>query len=327
MKKSKTQKGITLIALIITIIVLLILAVVAIGAVQNDGIIQYAKNARNEYELAQTNEQAILGNYLTKLDENAGSSTSTGWTQSGRTVTNGTKTLNLGDTVSYDETKGGTVEVPVDTNWKVLGAENGKILLMSTIEVGEVELDGPEDYYNDVGIGKINAACEGYNKGIGADEVTKSRSIKIEDIDRIAGVDRTTYGKGQISEYGNEVTYTLGTDGDTVTVEVKGKPDLKETFSLAEVEDGMLYSDGPFYKPDGSELQPGETYEAEKNTFFYPDYHLEQESKYSPNGINKSLYELLFCDGNNLWYTSYYVASSYANANGKCCSFRCVQRF
>ena len=44
MKRTKTQKGITLVALIITIIVLLILAVVAIGAVQNDGIIEYAKN-------------------------------------------------------------------------------------------------------------------------------------------------------------------------------------------------------------------------------------------------------------------------------------------
>ena len=60
MIKSKSQKGITLIALIITIIVLLILAVVAIGAVQNDGIIKHAKNAREEYGQAQINENTTL---------------------------------------------------------------------------------------------------------------------------------------------------------------------------------------------------------------------------------------------------------------------------
>ena len=67
---TKHQKGITLIALIITIIVLLILAVVAIGAVQNDGIINYAKSARDEYGKAQTNEQITLGKYLDKIEEN-----------------------------------------------------------------------------------------------------------------------------------------------------------------------------------------------------------------------------------------------------------------
>ena len=45
-KKSREQKGITLIALIITIVVLLILAVVAIEAVQDGGIIQYAQKAK-----------------------------------------------------------------------------------------------------------------------------------------------------------------------------------------------------------------------------------------------------------------------------------------
>ena len=70
MQKNKREQGITLIALIITIIVLLILAVVAIGAVQNDGIINYAKNARYEYGKAQTNENATLGVYLKEIEEN-----------------------------------------------------------------------------------------------------------------------------------------------------------------------------------------------------------------------------------------------------------------
>ena len=56
------QKGITLVALIITIIVLLILAVVAIAAVNGDGIINHAKNAKVEYTNAQTNEADVLTN-------------------------------------------------------------------------------------------------------------------------------------------------------------------------------------------------------------------------------------------------------------------------
>jgi len=72
LKKSKTQKGITLIALIITIVVLLILAVVAISAIQNDGILSYAQNAAKDYNQAAKNEQDMLQGYLNFL-ENGGS--------------------------------------------------------------------------------------------------------------------------------------------------------------------------------------------------------------------------------------------------------------
>lgn len=65
---TKNTKGITLIALIITIIVLLILAVVAINAIQDGGTINYAKNARDEYEKAQVEESKTLKDYLDKID-------------------------------------------------------------------------------------------------------------------------------------------------------------------------------------------------------------------------------------------------------------------
>ena len=60
MKKTKAQNGITLVALIITIIVLLILVVVAISAVQDSGIITYAKNSKETYTVAQEKEQIQL---------------------------------------------------------------------------------------------------------------------------------------------------------------------------------------------------------------------------------------------------------------------------
>ena len=63
------QKGITLVALIITIIVLLILAVVAISAVSNDGIMEHAKNARDDYSAAADEENSVLADYKNKLDK------------------------------------------------------------------------------------------------------------------------------------------------------------------------------------------------------------------------------------------------------------------
>ena len=60
MKKTKAQKGITLIALIITIVILLILALVTIGAVKDSKIIDHAQNASSEYTVEQEKEQIGL---------------------------------------------------------------------------------------------------------------------------------------------------------------------------------------------------------------------------------------------------------------------------
>ena len=67
MTKTKEQKAITLIALIITIVVLLILAIVTIRAVQGDGIITHANDAKAEHVIAQEKEKITLatnGAYL-----------------------------------------------------------------------------------------------------------------------------------------------------------------------------------------------------------------------------------------------------------------------
>ena len=70
LKKGRMEKGITLIALIITIIVLLILAIVTIGAIKNDGLIQYAQNARKDYTDAANKEQEALNTLFGKIGEN-----------------------------------------------------------------------------------------------------------------------------------------------------------------------------------------------------------------------------------------------------------------
>ena len=59
--KNKQEKGITLIALVVTIVVLLILAGVSISLVlNNNGVIGKAKDARNQYGEAQTNDEKSL---------------------------------------------------------------------------------------------------------------------------------------------------------------------------------------------------------------------------------------------------------------------------
>lgn len=53
MRKTKMEKGITLIALVVTIMVLLILAVIAVNSITNDKVVDKTKNATSEYNIAQ----------------------------------------------------------------------------------------------------------------------------------------------------------------------------------------------------------------------------------------------------------------------------------
>ena len=62
-EKIKNTKGITLVALIITIIVLLILAVVGITSINNNKILEYAKNGRDSYNQKATNEKDKIDEY------------------------------------------------------------------------------------------------------------------------------------------------------------------------------------------------------------------------------------------------------------------------
>ena len=60
MRKTRMQKGITLIALIITIIILLILAVVTIGSIKNSEIVTYAQESAKVYKEAAQKEEILL---------------------------------------------------------------------------------------------------------------------------------------------------------------------------------------------------------------------------------------------------------------------------
>lgn len=71
--------------------------------------------------------------------------------------------------------------------------------------------ESQNDWLN--GAAELDGICEPYGYGEGA--IGKARSITVEDVNAITGYNPETaaYDKGQVSEYGNEVTYTW--DGDS----------------------------------------------------------------------------------------------------------------
>ena len=292
--KIKNDNGVTLIALVITIAVLLILAGVTIAEVFSDEGLwdksnQFAESANATIE--ENSEQ--VNNMINELDEIMNP-----WVQNKTVVTkkmkSGTKTYNVGDDYTYDCGVSGYTG-----KWKVLGAEKGKLLIMSTIDVGTLILSGKEGY--NTGISKLNAMCATYGKN--------SRSITVEDINRVTGYDPTNqgdgtvFGAGQFYEYGNKVTYTAR--GSSAT-------------------NGKTYTGSISYEhPDGRKIGTDNvtSITVESTAYYYYPYSLTTSS--STTGECKGIatdspaYEMLFgkasdtSDGSG---NAYWLASSYVYA-------------
>ena len=114
-----------------------------------------------------------------------GSTEQVEWIQDKTVVTN-TKTgqtLEVGDTVFYDS--GVSAYEGTGDNqgkWGILGVEDGKLLIMSKENVGNVTLAGKERYLNASTL--LNNACTSFKNSEYADSV---RSVKAEDINRVMG--------------------------------------------------------------------------------------------------------------------------------------------
>ena len=305
--KIKNDNGVTLIALVITIAVLLILAGVTIAEVFSDEGLWNKSNEFAESANATIEENSEqVNNMINELDEIMNP-----WVQNKTVVTkklkSGTKTLNVGDDYAYDCGVSGYTG-----GWKVLGAENGKLLIMSTIDVGTLGLQGisgdgttnyPAGYTN--GIAKLNEICAPYGRN--------ARSITVEDINRVTGYDPTNqgdgtvYGAGEFEEFGNKVTYT-------------------ETGSSAT--NGQTYTGTISYEhPDGRKLGTDNvTSITVKSTYYsYYPYSLTINSSTTGtcNGIatDTSAYKLLFRNAGNSANCSYWLASSYVNTSSSHSTF------
>lgn len=141
-----------------------------------------------------------------------------------QTVTNGTLTLSIGDYVNDTE----TTVTGFDGKWRVLGEENGQLLLVTANYIdfeGSQKLNGypvlalKGSNGIDNEIARLNVLSSKCADGI---KTEKGRSITIEDINRITGYTPTEsrlnsndltqkglYGQGEIYQYGNNVTYTI----------------------------------------------------------------------------------------------------------------------
>ena len=144
------------------------------------------------------------------------------WTQN-KTIVIGTPkeggnniTYEVGDDYKYD-CGIASYKASWGYEWEVLGAENGKLLIVSSGFVGTLELLGKYGYTS--GVRRLNAMCEPYG--------TNARSINVDDINRITGYDPNNpgdgkkYNLGEWGEYGSKVTYTASgstaTNGKTYT--------------------------------------------------------------------------------------------------------------
>ena len=181
------------------------------------------------------------------------------WTQTEDGITDGEVTLQIGDYVDYDPTKdadGNTVAVQSYTSysaanasadkndgrtsgytsdqtfsvntttngWRVLGIENGEIQLISADPISKNSgttyyLSGEKGYLNSEE--ELNAICSIYGQGEGA---TGARSLKVEDINKLANYDPTTY-----SGYGDIWTYRFPTSGEYMQYKRTGSTNVDWT--------------------------------------------------------------------------------------------------
>ena len=293
-KKSKQEKGITLIALIITIVVLLILAIVTIRAVQGDGIIQHAKNATSATEQAQADEEQRLLEYEYQIASSQGNFKGS---YDEYILDKKYAGLNLGDKVNY------TVD-GYSGEWRVLGIENGQVLLVATKNPTWKNLSGSDttlgvwdeetkSYKN--AEDELDRICESY---LNSTYATKARSIRVEDIDKITGYDKTTYGAAEadIYKYGNEVTYSINSGG-------------KVAYSSTAKSGTSSYT--TFMKPQ-STSNITEPFIVTSTGYFY-DVDKETELKNTTSNI----YKMLFGSDNQ----AYWLASSYVITQEEGCGF------
>ena len=305
-KTLKNTNGITLIALVVTIVVLLILAGVSINAVfGQDGIIQKAKDAQNRMDQAVENDQKSINELNSwiesKVNGTTGGNTSGGddpvnptgnWTQNKTSVTNGTTTYTVGDDYTYDCGVSGYTG-----GWKVLGAERGKLLIMSTVDVGTLQLSGKDGY--NTGVSQLNTMCAQYG--------TNARSITVEDINRVTGYDPTNqgdgkvFGAGEFYEYGNKATYTASESSAT---------------------NGKNYTGSISYEhPDGRKIGTDNvtSITVESTGYYYYPYSLTASSSTTGEckGIatDSSAYKLLFRNADDSANCSYWLASSFVDAS------------
>ena len=201
-------------------------------------------------------------------------------------------------------------------SWLVLGAEYGRLLLVSSTNVssrvalgagyggtvrGTVCVAG---YYN--GDEKLDEICSSY---LNETYATRARSIKVEDINRVTGYvpETVLFGSGQVYQYGNEVTYILEDDG-TVSYSSVTQSGTSEWTSFTMPDETVLTKD----MSEGIKIKS-------RSYYYYPNTLTTSSSTATEQGISTSskAYTALFSN-TNVGSGSYWLANQfeYAGAGG-----------
>jgi len=238
--------------------------------------------------------------------------------------------LKIGDYVNYDAKTGATQATETSNqtdngladqqfvlsnytgSWRVLGAENGQVILIATDNVGpegeeftlEEEghtyklyyLRGRSGYQN--AVSELKKVCQLYGQGQYADKA-KTRSVNIDDINKITGYNPSTakYGEGEWNEYGNQVTYKFKGATSIYASSTNGKTN---TFNYGNT--SLSYNTFWWYNNGWQSLTNAGAEETNITTlestyyYYYPETLTDNEDSTAETGIAHTSpeYDMLF---------------------------------
>ena len=200
--KSKQEKGITLIALVVTIIIMLILAGVSIKlAIDNNGVIENAKEAKDQYEQAQANDESGLNDLSSEL----------------RRQLDANRNNNSGSGGS-----GSTIDgVPIPEGYYYVGGTKAKGLVISDAEADNEKYKGQENVGKDlagnqwvwVPVETPSSLYTTVDEGVALDGSTGVKTTKYTNSAIISGITRGL--PGDTSDCREPDILTHSTLGDT----------------------------------------------------------------------------------------------------------------
>lgn len=268
------------------------------------------------------------------------------WVETAEGITNGRVTVHIGDYINYDHTDGATITSVTSYSsengyedqvfklnsytdkWRVLGVENGELLLISSDVIvpdsgGFVETRNKSNFYlkgragYENAITELNKISNLYGQGKHA---TGARSVTVEDINKITGYNPNNTGVRDPEQSGRCNVYergSLGEFGISVTVYWQGDEfpyysasnGLKGTFPGAH-DGGFYYYDHGWKRIEQSSIASAEnkveiTTLTNSNYVYYPETLTEHSDPLGQVGLSRDSveYQLLFgSDGSYPWY-------------------------
>ena len=279
-----------------------------------------------EVELLKDEDVITIGGIEIDFSVLGGSRT---WTYDANklTCTCGTTTVKIGDYVDYSPTAGMTETTytsPSAQNgygdqtfsskytgkWQVLGVdEEGCLMLISSDIIKTTSdvtfcLQGQNGYVN--GITELNKISAIYGKGKYA---KSARSVNVDDVNKITGyVDNVFNAEtSNVKQTGNQVTYTLNSDG-----KIHYKGTKYPTTDKTSIETSFTYWTGSEWKT----LKSGESATLTNNYYYYYPQTLSttesSETTIKNKENSKNAYDLLFANTSS---SHYWLGSQYVNAN------------